>query len=109
MEQNENDLGPRYAVRLGDLQNWHVATAVCGECRHKRVMRLWEVKRGQPDHTLLMSVRGKATLPGMWLSGRRQPDSGVCREAGLGRVAKPLSGSWSRVASGCPPLLPVWT
>ncbi len=59
MEQNENGLGPRYAVRLRDLQNWHVATAVCGECRHKRVMRLWEIKRGQPDTTLLMSVEAR--------------------------------------------------
>ncbi len=59
MAQNENGLGPRYAIRLGDLQNWHVTTAVCGDCRHKRVMRLWEVKRGQPEHTLLMHVEAR--------------------------------------------------
>lgn len=59
MEQNENIIGPRYAIRLGDLQNWHVTTAVCGECRHRRVLRLWQVKRGQPEHTLLMTVEAR--------------------------------------------------
>ena len=54
-EQNGN-LGPRYAVRLDQLRNWHVLTAVCPECRHRVGMRLWQLTARHPGHEHLIDV-----------------------------------------------------
>ena len=34
MEHSEN-IGPKYAIRLGDLRHWHIVTARCFQCRHE--------------------------------------------------------------------------
>ena len=51
MPEQRANLGPKYAIRLGDLRNWHLLTAVCGACRHRRQMRLWQLKARHPDDT----------------------------------------------------------
>jgi hypothetical protein len=33
MEQKGN-IGPRYAIRLGELREWHIVTARCFRCGH---------------------------------------------------------------------------
>jgi hypothetical protein len=33
MEQSEN-IGPKYAIRLRDLRQWHLITARCFQCSH---------------------------------------------------------------------------
>ena len=36
MEQKQNEiLGPRHAVRLGDLRQWHVIEVRCFKCRNE--------------------------------------------------------------------------
>ena len=57
-EQNAN-LGPRYSVRLSDLERWHSLTAVCGECQHRRQMRIWQLTAGRPLDTRLTDVEAK--------------------------------------------------
>jgi hypothetical protein len=57
-EQNAN-IGPRYAVRLRDLRNWHVLTAVCGGCRHRCRVWLWQLKARHPDHARLTDIELK--------------------------------------------------
>ena len=57
-EQNAN-IGPRYAVRLQDLRNWHILTAVCGMCRHRTQMRLWQLTAGQPAHARLIDIEAR--------------------------------------------------
>jgi hypothetical protein len=56
MPEQRANLGPKYAIRLADLQNWHLLTAVCGVCRHRRQIRLWQLKARHPDHTRLVDV-----------------------------------------------------
>jgi hypothetical protein len=35
MEQYENIVGPKYAIRVADLRDWHVITAQCFRCGHQ--------------------------------------------------------------------------
>ena len=51
------NIGPKYAVRLGDLRNWHILTAVCPQCRHKARVRMWQFKVGRSDHTSLLEIQ----------------------------------------------------
>jgi hypothetical protein len=55
MEQRRN-IGPRYAIRLGDLRGWHIVTAVCGECRRTTNLNPWLLRAGRPDWTHLMDL-----------------------------------------------------
>jgi hypothetical protein len=34
MEQKGN-IGPKYAIRLADLRDWHIVTATCFRYRHQ--------------------------------------------------------------------------
>lgn len=43
MSERNKNIGPKYAVRLSSLRGWRVLTAVCGECRHRSQMRLWQL------------------------------------------------------------------
>lgn len=52
-----NIAGPKYAVKLRDLRNWHILTAVCPKCRHRARVRMWQLKVGRPDHTTLLDVQ----------------------------------------------------
>lgn len=56
MPEQRANLGPKYAIRLGDLRNWHVLTAVCSACRHQRQVRLWQLKARHPDHVWLTDI-----------------------------------------------------
>jgi hypothetical protein len=38
MERTQN-IGPRYAIRLADLHNWHVVTATCLFCRRRAMVK----------------------------------------------------------------------
>jgi hypothetical protein len=55
-EQSRNSIGLKYALRLGDLRNWHLLTAVCSACRHRRQVRLWRLKARHPDYVRLVDV-----------------------------------------------------
>ena len=55
MEQKPNT-PPRYAIRLYQLERWHVLNVRCGHCRHTRRIRLWQLKLGLPGHTYLSEV-----------------------------------------------------
>jgi transposase len=55
MEQNGN-IPPRYAIRLGDLRRWHVITVTCPTCGHKGRLQAAVLGRGQPPHTRLMDL-----------------------------------------------------
>ena len=57
-EQNAN-IGQHYAVRLQDLRNWHLLTAVCGACRHQAWLRLWQLTAGQPAHARLIDIEAR--------------------------------------------------
>ena len=57
-ERNAN-IGPRYAVRLSDLQPYHLLTARCLFCGHKRRMRLWQLKAGRHPAAKLQEVEGR--------------------------------------------------
>ena len=54
-EQNAN-IGPRYAVRLSDLQPYHILTVRCGYCRRAVRIRLWQLKAGQYPNARLIDV-----------------------------------------------------
>ena len=59
MEQNGNILGPKYAIRLGDLRPWHIVTVTCFRCRHTAKLAgdflAWE----RDPHTHLIDLRAK--------------------------------------------------
>jgi DNA-directed RNA polymerase subunit RPC12/RpoP len=59
MVERSANIGPRHAVRLSDLERWHVLTAVCRECRHRRQMRLWQLTAGRPHYTHLTEIEGR--------------------------------------------------
>ena len=46
----------RTSVRLSDLQPYHLLTAQCPFCGHKRRMRLWQLKAGRHPATRLQEV-----------------------------------------------------
>lgn len=59
MPEQRANLGPKYAIRLSDLRNWHLLTATCGVCRHRRQVRLWQLKARHPGYTHLIDVERK--------------------------------------------------
>lgn len=58
MEQNAN-IPPRYAIRLGDLRHWHVITVSCPACGHKGRLDATTLGRGRPDYIKLMDLERK--------------------------------------------------
>ena len=60
MEQYENEvLGPRYAVRLSDLQAWHVLKVVCQDCRRATVLAPETLRAWWPNYTALVDLEPK--------------------------------------------------
>ncbi len=55
MEQNAN-IPPRYAIRLGDLRSWHVVTVACPTCGHKGRLEPLALGRDRPAHTRLIDL-----------------------------------------------------
>jgi DNA-directed RNA polymerase subunit RPC12/RpoP len=58
MEQNAN-MPPRYAIRLGELRHWHVITVSCPACGHKGRLDATTLGRGRPDYTRLLDLERK--------------------------------------------------
>ncbi len=56
MNKRDRDLGPHYAIRVGNLRGWHVITGVCGRCRHRGGISLGEIVGGRPEHTKLIDL-----------------------------------------------------
>lgn len=69
-QTSDRQLGPAYAVRLGDLRPWHAIEARCFECRHVGRLAPKTVKR------LLAEFKGEFT-PVLQLQRRLR-----CRECG---------------------------
>jgi DNA-directed RNA polymerase subunit RPC12/RpoP len=57
-ERNAN-IGPKYAVRIGDLRPYHKLTVACPMCGHRRQMRLWQLRAGQGPNTMLTSIEAR--------------------------------------------------
>ena len=58
MEQSEN-LPPRYAIRLGDLREWHLVTATCFQCRHQADLTTRFLGWERPPHIYLSDLQRK--------------------------------------------------
>jgi hypothetical protein len=56
MVERTGNIGPKYAIRLGDRRNWHRLTASCLVCGHRREMRMWQLRSRAPDTAKLMDV-----------------------------------------------------
>ena len=60
MEQIENiNLGPHYALRLGELQRWHRLRVTCFRCRHESSVDPEKLRPHYLDHTLLRDLEKK--------------------------------------------------
>ncbi len=63
MEQRENKngpgIGPRYAIRLADLRDWHVIGVICEGCRHRARVPPKLLTAGRPGHTRLIDLERK--------------------------------------------------
>ena len=58
MEHSKN-LPPRYAIRLGDLRDWHVVTATCFQCRHQADLTAGFLGGERPPHTYVSDLHRK--------------------------------------------------
>jgi hypothetical protein len=57
MEHLENIvLGPRYAVRLRDLREWHVIKVTCAQCQHEGTVTTSLLTRHRPEYTRLVDL-----------------------------------------------------
>ena len=59
MLEQKTNIGPRHAVRLRDLRNGHLLTAVRGPRRHQAWLRLWQLTAGQPGHARLIDIEAR--------------------------------------------------
>ena len=58
MEHPEN-IGPKYAIRLGDLRSWHIVTARCFHCRHETEFTGDFISWERSPHTCLTELQPK--------------------------------------------------
>ena len=58
MEQNEN-IPPRYAIRLRDLREWHVVTATCFRCRRQTILPTSVLTWERASYTHLLDLERK--------------------------------------------------
>jgi len=56
VERNQN-IGPLYAIRLGDLREWHVVVATCSRCRHVGSVSLARLQRGRRGALRLVDLQ----------------------------------------------------
>lgn len=56
--QNEN-LGPKYALRLSDLGHWHRFQATCFRCRHSAIVNPEVLRQRWPAHSKLGDLERK--------------------------------------------------
>ena len=78
MEQKENNCLD-HAIRLADLREWHVITAVCFKCGYQGRLTASYLTWNQPPHTYLTELEPKLCCTrchnraGNKLSVRRMP------------------------------------
>ena len=78
MEQTEN-IGPKHAIRLADLREWHVVTATCFKCGYQGQLTAGYLAWDRPPHTYLTELEPKLCCTrchnraGNKLSVRRMP------------------------------------
>jgi hypothetical protein len=65
MERYRN-IGPLYAVRLGDLREWHVIVGTCFRCGHTGAVPLARLLRRRSSDHRLVDLQTKLWLPAMW-------------------------------------------
>jgi hypothetical protein len=58
MEQKEN-IGPKYAIRLSDLREWHLVTVTCFKCRYHAELAASFLTWERPPHTYLTELERK--------------------------------------------------
>jgi hypothetical protein len=58
MEQNKN-IGPKYAIRLADLREWHVVTATCFQCQRQARLPATTLAWERPPYTYLTELERK--------------------------------------------------
>ena len=58
MEHSEN-IGSKYAIRLGHLHAWHIVTARCFQCRHEAEFTGDFIAWERPPHTYLTGLQPK--------------------------------------------------
>jgi hypothetical protein len=58
MEQREN-IGPKYAIRLADLREWHIVTATCFQCRHQTELTAGFLTWERSPHAYLTELERK--------------------------------------------------
>lgn len=49
-------LGPRYALRLRDLRQWHILQITCSRCRNVGTVALPPLLQRWPEHTRLVDL-----------------------------------------------------
>lgn len=62
MEQKENrsvKIGARYAIKLADLQAWHIVSVSCRSCRHHGQIPIERLTARRPGHVRLMDLERK--------------------------------------------------
>ena len=62
MEQKPNIvLGPRYQLRLEDLQDWHLLEVTCASCGHSGLLCPKQLRRQLPGYTRIVTVEARFT------------------------------------------------
>ncbi|MEO1092526.1 MAG: hypothetical protein AAFX81_18040 [Pseudomonadota bacterium] len=69
MERNAN-VGPRYALRLGRLQDWHVLVVRC-LCGHVGTVSPGPLRRDYPEHTPIQDLARKFRCRRCGVRGQR--------------------------------------
>jgi hypothetical protein len=59
MEQYENIVGPKYAIRVGDLREWHIIIATCFKCGHNDRLMAGALAWERSPHTKLGDLERK--------------------------------------------------
>ena len=55
----EDILGPKYAVRLGDLRPWHVLGITCFSCRHTATVSPAPLMRRFGEHQCIAELEDR--------------------------------------------------
>ena len=58
MEQNKN-IGPKYAIRVGDLHEWHIVMARCFKCGYQARIGSDVLAWERPPHTHITELERK--------------------------------------------------
>ena len=66
----EEIIGPRYAIRLGDLKPWHVLKVTCLECRHESIVSPAPLVRRFGEHAFLSRIEDNFPVHGVRSQGR---------------------------------------